>query len=124
MEHRSGKLVSFPTAEPEPSRDALTEVLRHGARKMLAEAIEAEVAEYLKGRDHLLDEAGHRFVVRNGRLPERQLQTPLGEIPVHQPRVRDRRPTGERETSRRSCRRTCARRGRSRSSCRGCTSRG
>lgn len=98
MEDRSGKLVSFPTAEPEPSRDALTEVLRHGARKMLAEAIEAEVAEYLKGREQLLDEAGNRFVVRNGRLPERQLQTPLGEIPVHQPRVRDRRPAGERET--------------------------
>jgi putative transposase len=97
MEDRSGKLVSFPTAEPEPSRDALTEVLRQGARKMLAEAIEAEVAEYLKGRDHLLDEAGHRFVVRNGRLPERQLQTPLGEIPVHQPRVRDRRPAAARE---------------------------
>jgi putative transposase len=98
MEHRSGKLVSFPAVAAEPSRDALTEVLRQGARKMLGEAIEAEVAGYLKSREHLLDEVGHRVVVRNGRLPERQLQTPLGEIPVHQPRVRDRRPAAERET--------------------------
>jgi transposase-like protein len=98
MEHRSGKLVSFPAVAAEPSRDALTEVLRQGARKMLGEAIEAEVAGYLKSREHLLDEVGHRAVVRNGRLPERQLQTPLGEIPVHQPRVRDRRPAAERET--------------------------
>jgi putative transposase len=37
-------------------------------------------------------------VVRNGYLPERELQTPVGPLPVHQPRVRDRRPEGERET--------------------------
>jgi putative transposase len=102
MEDRSGKLVSFPAATTESPKDTLTEVLRQGARKMLAEAIEAEVADYLQYREHLLDEVGHRVVVRNGHLPERQLQTPLGEIPVHQPRVRDRRPAAERETFRSS----------------------
>src|SRR5579864_692916 len=98
MEHRSGKLVRFPAAEAGSPSDALTEVLRRGARQMLAEAIEAEVADYLEYREHLLDEVGHRVVVRNGHLPARQLQTPLGEIEVHQPRVRDRRPAAERET--------------------------
>lgn len=102
MEHRSGKLVSFPVAEAGSPSDALTEVLRQGARRMLAEAIEAEVADYLEYREHLLDAVGHRVVVRNGHLPARELQTPLGEIPVHQPRVRDRRPAAERETFRSS----------------------
>jgi len=102
MEHRSGKLVRFPAAEAGSPSDALTEVLRRGARQMLAEAIEAEVADYLEYHEHLLDEVGHRVVVRNGHLPARQLQTPLGEIEVHQPRVRDRRPAAERETFRSS----------------------
>jgi len=85
MEDRSGKQVNFPAATPESPKDTLTEVLRQGARKMLAEAIEAEVADYLQYRKHLLDEVGHRVVVRNGHLPERQLQTPLGAILVDQP---------------------------------------
>lgn len=100
MEDRSGKLVSFPSAEAGSPSDTLTEVLRRGARRMLAEAIEAEVADYLGTHEHLVDAAGHRVVVRNGHLPERQLQTPLGEIAVQQPRVRDRRPATERETFR------------------------
>ena len=74
-----------------PPHRASTEAVQEAA-----EAIEAEVAECLKDREHLLDEVGHRGVVRNGHLPELQLQTPLGEIPVHQPR--DRRPVEERET--------------------------
>jgi transposase-like protein len=64
---------------------------------MLGKAIEDEVAAYLGAREHLLDESGRRLVVRNGHLPERSIQTPMGEIPVKQPRVRDRRDTGERE---------------------------
>ena len=97
MEKRSGKLVNFPTPEAESPSDSLTEILRQGARKMLAVAIEAEVEDYVRAREQLRDEAGLRVVVRNGHLPERKLQTPLGEVPVHQPRVRDRRPAGERE---------------------------
>lgn len=65
---------------------------------MLAQAIEAEVAAYLRERDHLTDEAGRRQVVRNGYLPAREVLTGLGPVEVHQPRVRDRRPVGERET--------------------------
>jgi len=94
MQERSGKLVAFPQNS---SRDALTEVLREGARQMLASAIEAEVQSFLAAREHLLDEAGHRLVVRNGHLPARTIQTPLGEVAVQQPRVRDRRDPAERE---------------------------
>ena len=47
-----------------------------------------------------MDAAGRRYVVRNGHLPPRAIQTPLGDVQVQQPRVRDRRPTDERETFR------------------------
>jgi len=95
MEERSGKLVAFPQ---ESSRDVLSEVLREGARRMLSTAIEAEVQGYLAAREELVDAAGHRLVVRNGYLPARTLQTALGDVPVQQPRVRDRRPPAQRET--------------------------
>jgi transposase-like protein len=49
------------------------------------------VTSYVEERSHLTDHEGHRLVVRNGHLPERSLQTPVGQIIVKQPRVRDRR---------------------------------
>ena len=90
-------LVEFPRRS---ARDVLTEVLRTGARQLLATAIEAEVDEYVAARAKTVDAAGRRGVVRNGHLPKRALQTPLGDITVQQPRVRDRRPDDERETFR------------------------
>ena len=79
-------------------KDVLTEILRRGALRLLAEAIEAEVDEYLEARAEIRDERGRRAVVRNGYLPEREIVTGLGSVPVRQPRVRDRRPADERET--------------------------
>lgn len=73
-----------------PGGDPLTEVLRHGARALLAQAIEAEVAAFLTAHADLVDEAGRRRLVRNGFLPERAIQTGIGAVPVRQPRVRDR----------------------------------
>jgi len=64
---------------------------------MLAEAIEAEVAEWIEARVHLVDERGHRQVVRNGHLPSREILTGAGRLEVRQPRVRDRRPAEEAE---------------------------
>src|SRR5262245_61674018 len=84
-------IVSLPT-----SQDILTDLLRDGARRMLAQAIEAEIAAYVDARAHLKDDAGRHQVVRNGHLPERTIQTGLGAIEVRQPRVYDRRPPGER----------------------------
>jgi putative transposase len=80
-----------------PSQDVLTDILRDGARRLLADAIEAEVAAWIDTHAHLRDHAGRQQVVRNGHLPERTIQTGLGEIEVQQPRVHDRRPPDQRE---------------------------
>ena len=78
-------------------QDVLTEILRDGARRLLAEAVEAEVAAWIDAHAHLKDDAGHQQVVRNGHLPERTIQTGIGPVVVQQPRVRDRRPADQRE---------------------------
>jgi len=70
--------------------DPLTAVLRDGARRLLAQAIEAEVAAFLTQHADQVTAEGHWRVVRNGYLPERAIQTGIGPVPVHQPRVRDR----------------------------------
>lgn len=75
---------------PVPASDALTDVLREGARRMLMEAVEAEVQEFLTRHAPLKDGHNHQRVVRNGYLPERTIQTGLGDVPVKAPRVRDR----------------------------------
>jgi len=69
------------------STDLLTEVLRKGVQELLAKAIEAGVSEFMKRYDTLLDENGHHSIVRNGYLPERTIQTGIGQIPVNVPRV-------------------------------------
>ena len=79
------------------SQDVLSDILRQGAQKMLGQAIEVEVQEWIDKRVQCLDERNRQQVVRNGFLPERTLLTGLGEIPVRQPRVRDRRPPEQRE---------------------------
>src|SRR3954470_11162776 len=80
-----------------PGQDVLTDLLRDGARRLLAQAIEAEVASWIDDHSHLVDDHGRRQVVRNGHLPGRAIQTGIGPIEVKQPRVRDRRPAGQRE---------------------------
>jgi putative transposase len=70
--------------------DALTEVLRRGAKELLQQAVEVEVAEAIAQFAELKDEQGRRRVVRNGYLPERCIQTGIGEVAVRAPRVRDR----------------------------------
>jgi hypothetical protein len=51
------------------SRDVLSEILRAGAQRLLTQAIEDEVTEWIESRSNLTNESGHRQVVRNGRLP-------------------------------------------------------
>jgi putative transposase len=74
------------------ARDVLTQVLREGAQRMLAQAIESEVAEWIDAHLQITTETGHQAVVRNGYLPKRAVTTGLGPIEVRQPRVLDRRP--------------------------------
>ena len=79
------------------SRDVLSEILRAGAQRLLTQAIEDEVTDWIESRSNLTNEAGHRQVVRNGRLPKRAILTGLGPMEVEQPRVLDRRPKDEAE---------------------------
>jgi putative transposase len=79
------------------SQDALTDLLRQGAQQLLAQAIEAEVADWIEQRKQLTGTAGHRQVVRNGHLPERTITTGVGPVTVKQPRVHDRRPADQKE---------------------------
>ena len=69
-------------------RDLLTELLRDGARQLLAQAVESEVQELLAAHQDRRTSSGHAGVVRNGYLPERELQTGLGPISVRIPKVR------------------------------------
>jgi len=77
-------------AADEP-RVALDEIVRTGAQRMLAEALEAEIEAFLEGYRDVVDEHGRRQVVRNGFLPEREILTGAGALHVRQPRARDRR---------------------------------
>jgi putative transposase len=77
----------------------LDEIVRDGARAMLAAALQAEVAAYIDAHVGELDEDGRRLVVRNGYHAEREVTTAAGALPVRAPRVNDRRvdeSTGER----------------------------
>ena len=77
----------------------LDEIVRDGARQMLAAALQAEVAAYVEAHRGELDGNGRRLVVRNGLHAEREVTTAAGAVPVRQPRVNDKRvdeATGER----------------------------
>jgi transposase-like protein len=76
--------------QPGTFDDQLTAVLRDGAKALLAKAVEAEVADFLGKHADLKTEDGRARVVRHGHLPEREVMTGIGPVPVRQPRVRDR----------------------------------
>jgi len=69
--------------------DPITDILRSGARKLLAEALEAEIESFLAMYVDLKDTMGHQRITRNGYLPEREIQTGIGPVHVRAPRVRD-----------------------------------
>ena len=82
------------------SSSLLDEIVRDGARQMLAAALSAEVAAYVEAHRHEVDDNAHRLVVRNGYHAEREVMTAAGAVPVRQPRVNDKRVdpiTGERQ---------------------------
>jgi putative transposase len=80
-------IVAFET--PGTKSDLLTEILRQGARQLLGAAVEAEVADFIERHQQPLSD-GRKRLVRNGYLPERGIQTGIGEVKVSVPRVRDR----------------------------------
>lgn len=72
--------------------DPITDILRQGARRLLCAALEAEVETFLKQYKDISDGKGWQRVVRNGYLPEREIQTGIGQVQVKAPRIRDRQP--------------------------------
>jgi len=83
-------VVALPRPGASVTDDPLLAVLREGARRMLMQAIEAEVETFLTAHGSLVDEQGRRRLVRNGHAPERQIQTGIGPLEVRRPKVRDR----------------------------------
>lgn len=79
------------------TKDVLSGILREGAQRLLAQAVEAEVAEWIDVHAQVRDQAGHRQVVRNGHLPMRTILTGVGPVEIEQPRVHDRRAKEEAE---------------------------
>src|SRR5690606_24870513 len=81
-------VVSFP--HPDVLDDPLTSVLREGARRLLAQAVEAEAEAFLTSMadERLAD--GRARVVRHGHGPERTIQTGVGPVPVKRAKLRDR----------------------------------
>ena len=76
--------------QPGAFDDQLTDILRNGARALLAQAVEAEVAGFLAKHAQCKTQDGRARVVRHGHLPEREVMTGIGPVAVRQPRVRDR----------------------------------
>jgi putative transposase len=80
----------FKLVQPGAFDDQLTEILRQGARTLLAQAVEAEIADFLAKHAGLKTEDGRQRIVRHGHLPEREVMTGIGPVAVRQPRARDR----------------------------------
>ena len=88
-------VVALPRPGASVESDPLLAVLRDGARRMLMQAIEAEVEAFLAAHAGLVDAHGRRRLVRNGHAPERQIQTGIGPLEVRRPKLRDRGVAGE-----------------------------
>ena len=87
-------VIDFKKPEPFVD-DPITDVLRTGARKLLTEALEIEIEGFLSQYREFRDNQEHQRVVRNGYLPERDIQTGIGPVAVKVPRARDRQPDHE-----------------------------
>ena len=81
--------------QPDEIDDPLTEVLRAGARRLLAQAVELEAEAFLTSMRDLKLPDGRDRLVRHGRGPERTVQTGIGPVAVARVKIRDRGATGE-----------------------------
>ena len=84
------KIVADDT-DPDDLSATLDDLVSERARRMLMAGLEAEVADYIERHEGLVDEAGRRLVVRNGKAAERTLVAGAGALRVRAPRVHDRR---------------------------------
>ncbi len=91
MKNGKLELVSIPD---EKSSDPLTELLRSGAQALISKAVEMELDALLANYRDLKLTNGQQVVVRNGYLPERTVQTGIGNVEVKVPKIRDRSASG------------------------------
>ena len=91
MSHPTLQAISQPESNV---ADPLHELLREGARDLIAKAVEAELASFLVRYGDERVEDGRKAVVRNGYLPKRTVQTGIGDVDIEVPKVRDRRGKG------------------------------
>jgi len=82
------KIIAFKKPG-EIYEDPLTDLLRNGARRLIADAVEAELQDLLSQYATFKNKQGHRQVVRNGYLPEREIQTGIGPVKIRVPKIRD-----------------------------------
>jgi len=88
-------VIAFqPSETVAPFSDVLSELVRQGARQIIAQAVEAELNEFLAQYQSLKDDQGRQAIVRNGYLPERRIMTGVGEVEIQVPKVRDRSGSG------------------------------
>jgi putative transposase len=81
-----------PLRQPETIDDPLTAILRSGARRLLAQAVEAEAEAFLAAMKGAPLPDGRERLVRHGHGPERQVQTGIGPVAVRRVKLRDRSP--------------------------------
>ena len=81
--------------QPDEINDPLTDILRAGARKLLAQAIEIEAEAFLANMRDLKLSDGRERLVRHGHGPERTIQTGIGPVEVRRVKIRDRGAVGE-----------------------------
>ena len=75
--------------------DPMTDILRQGARRLISAALEAEIETFLKQYKEIAGDKGCQRIVRNGYLPEREIQTGIGQVSVKVPRIRDQHPQSQ-----------------------------
>lgn len=90
-----------------PNGSLIDEIVREGARRMLAAALEVEVDSYIAELADQRDEHGHRLVVRNGHHQPRKVTTAAGAVEVRAPRVNDKRDDEESGERKRLPRQSC-----------------
>ncbi len=89
MEKVKNRTTAIQMQEQLPGT-VLEELAREGARQMLSQALEVEVAEFIEKHQNRINAGGQRQVVRNGYMPARELVTGIGPVMIRQPRLDDR----------------------------------
>ena len=92
-------VVSLEGQVAKESKASLEELVREGARRMLQEAMELEVREYIERHQEMRDGTSRRLVVRNGSLPEREILSGVGPLRIKQSRLRRDRREGQKFSS-------------------------